>query len=202
VKELYDILFLTKSIHIDTVNPFTFSSGIKSPIYCDTRRLISYPKERKMILSGFLEKINDLKIESVIGVATGGISWGAWISDKIDVPFGYVRSSHKAYGKKQSIEGNIDFNKNILVIEDVVSTGGSIGRAINLLKDSSAKSLNACSIFSYQFSESLELFQELDVPFHSLLTLEGLLEYESDKLGHNTKEIEIWKKNPRGWRSQ
>jgi len=202
VKELYDILFLTKSIHIDTVNPFTFSSGIKSPIYCDTRRLISYTKERKMIISGFLEKINDLKIESVIGVATGGISWGAWISDKIDVPFGYVRSSHKDYGKKQSIEGNIDFNKNILVIEDVVSTGGSIGRAINLLKDSSAKSLNACSIFSYQFSESLELFQELDVPFQSLLTLEGLLEYESDKLGHNKKEIEIWKKNPRGWRSQ
>jgi len=202
VKELYDILFLTKSIHIDTVNPFTFSSGIKSPIYCDTRRLISYPKERKMIISGFLQKIKGMNIESVIGVATGGISWGAWLSDKLDVPFGYVRSSHKDYGKKQGIEGNIDFNKNILVIEDVVSTGGSLGRAINLLKESSAKSLNACSIFSYQFPESIELFQELDVPFQSLLTLDGLLEYESDKLGHNKKEIEIWKKNPREWRSQ
>ena len=154
MKELYDILFLTKSIHIDTVYPFTFSSGIKSPIYCDTRRLISYPKERKMIISGFLEKITGMGIESVIGVATGGISWGAWLSDRLDVPFGYVRSSHKDYGKKQSIEGNIDFNKNILVIENVVSTGRSIGRAINLLKDSSAKSLNACSIFSYQFSKS------------------------------------------------
>ena len=202
MKELYDILFLTKSIHIDTENPFTFSSGIKSPIYCDTRRLISYLKERKMIISGFLEKINDMKIESVIGVATGGISWGAWLSDKLDVPFGYVRSSHKDYGKKQSIEGNIDFSKNILVIEDVVSTGGSLGRAINLLKESSAKSLNACSIFSYQFSESIELFHKLDVPFQSLLTLEGLLEYESDKLGHNKKEIEIWKKNPGAWRSK
>ena len=202
MKELYDLLFLTKSIHIDTENPFTFSSGIKSPIYCDTRRLISYPKERKMIISGFLEKINDMKIESVIGVATGGISWGAWLSDKLDVPFGYVRSSHKDYGKKQSIEGNIDFSKNTLVIEDVVSTGGSLGRAINLLKESSAKSLNACSIFSYQFSESIELFHKLDVPFQSLLTLEGLLEYESDKLGHNKKKIEIWKKNPREWRSK
>ena len=202
MKELYEILFLTKSIHIDTENPFTFSSGIKSPIYCDTRRLISYPKERKMIISGFLEKINDMGIESVIGVATGGISWGAWLSDKLDVPFGYVRSSHKDYGKKQSIEGNIDFSKNILVIEDVVSTGGSLGRAINLLIESSAKSLNACSIFSYQFSESIELFHKLDVPFQSLLTLEGLLEYESDKLGHNKKEIEIWKKNPRAWRSK
>jgi len=202
LKELYEILFLTKSIHIDTENPFTFSSGIKSPIYCDTRRLISYLKERKMIISGFLEKINDMKIESVIGVATGGISWGAWLSDKLDVPFGYVRSSHKDYGKKQSIEGNIDFSKNILVIEDVVSTGGSLGRAINLLKESSAKSLNACSIFSYQFSESIELFHKLDVPFQSLLTLEGLLEYESDKLGHNKKEIEIWKKNPGAWRSK
>ncbi|HII94180.1 MAG TPA: orotate phosphoribosyltransferase [Candidatus Methanofastidiosum sp.] len=202
MKELYEILFLTKSIHIDTENPFTFSSGIKSPIYCDTRRLISYPKERKMIISGFLEKINDMGIESVIGVATGGISWGAWLSDKLDVPFGYVRSSHKDYGKKQSIEGNIDFSKNILVIEDVVSTGGSLGRAINLLKESSAKSLNACSIFSYQFSESIELFHKLDVPFQSLLTLEGLLEYESDKLGHNKKEIEIWKKNPGAWRSK
>ena len=202
MKELYEILFLTKSIHIDTENPFTFSSGIKSPIYCDTRRLISYLKERKMIISGFLEKINDMGIESVIGVATGGISWGAWLSDKLDVPFGYVRSSHKDYGKKQSIEGNIDFSKNILVIEDVVSTGGSLGRAINLLKESSAKSLNACSIFSYQFSESIELFHKLDVPFQSLLTLEGLLEYESDKLGHNKKEIEIWKKNPGAWRSK
>ena len=202
MKELYYILFLTKSIHIDTVNPLTFSSGIKSPIYCDTRRLISYLKERKMIISGFLEKINGMGIESVIGVATGGISWGAWISDKLDVPFGYARSSHKDYGKKQSIEGNIDFSKNILVIEDVVSTGGSLGRAINLLKESSAKSLNACSIFSYQFSESIELFHKLDVPFQSLLTLEGLLEYESDKLGHNKKKIEIWKKNPGEWRSK
>jgi len=201
VKELYDILFLTKSIHIDTENPFTFSSGIKSPIYCDTRRLISYPKERKKIISGFLEKIKDMEIESVIGVATGGISWGAWLSDKLDVPFGYARSSHKDYGKKQSIEGNIDFDKNILVIEDVVSTGGSLGRAINLLKESSAKSLNACSIFSYQFPESIKLFQELDVPFQSLLSLEGLLEYESDKIGNSKSEIELWRKNPREWRS-
>ena len=201
MKELYDILFLTKSIHIDTENPFTFSSGIKSPIYCDTRRLISYPKERKKIISGFLEKIKDMEIESVIGVATGGISWGAWLSDKLDVPFGYARSSHKDYGKKQSIEGNIDFDKNILVIEDVVSTGGSLGRAINLLKESSAKSLNACSIFSYQFPESIKLFQELDVPFQSLLSLEGLLEYESDKIGNSKSEIELWRKNPREWRS-
>ena len=155
-----------------------------------------------MIISRFLEKINGMNIESVIGVATGGISWGAWLSDKLDLPFGYVRSSHKDYGKKQGIEGNIDFNKNILVIEDVVSTGGSLGRAINLLKESSAKSLNACSIFSYQFSESIKLFQELDVQFQSLLTLDGLLEYESDKLGYNKKEIEIWKKNPREWRSK
>lgn len=155
-----------------------------------------------MIISGFLDKIKGMNIESVIGVATGGISWGAWLSDKLDVPFGYVRSSHKGYGKKQSIEGNIDFNKNILVIEDVVSTGGSLGRAINLLKESSAKSLNACSIFSYQFPESIELFQELDVQFQSLLTLDGLLEYESDKLGHNKKEIGVWKKNPREWRSK
>lgn len=154
-----------------------------------------------MIISGFLEKISDMDIESVIGVATGGISWGAWISDKLDVPFGYVRSSHKDYGKKQSIEGNIDFNKNILVIEDVVSTGGSLGRAINLLKESSTKSLNTCSIFSYQFSESIKLFQELDVSFQSLLTLEGLLEYGSDKFGGHKKEIEIWKKNPREWRN-
>jgi orotate phosphoribosyltransferase len=202
VKELYDILFETKSIQIDTTNPFTFASGIKSPIYCDTRRLISYPKERKMILNGFLEKISGLKIESVLGVATGGISWGAWLSDMLDVPFGYVRSSNKDYGKKQSIEGDIDFNKNILVIEDVVSTGGSIGRAINLLKDSSAKSLNAFSIFSYQFSESLKMFQELNVPFQSLLTLEGLLEYESDKIGSSKGEIEMWKKNPWEWRRQ
>ncbi|MCC7572041.1 MAG: orotate phosphoribosyltransferase, partial [Candidatus Methanofastidiosum sp.] len=197
MKELYDILFLTKSIHIDTENPFTFSSGIKSPIYCDTRRLISYPKERKKIISGFLEKIKDMEIESVIGVATGGISWGAWLSDRLDVPFGYVRSSHKDYGKKQSIEGDIDINKNILVIEDVVSTGGSIGRAINLLRESSAKSMKAVSIFSYQFSESLEMFQELNVPFQSLLSLEGLLEYESDKIGNSKSEIELWRKNPR-----
>ncbi|KYC46227.1 MAG: Orotate phosphoribosyltransferase [Candidatus Methanofastidiosum methylothiophilum] len=195
MKELYDILFETKSIQIDTNNPFTFASGIKSPIYCDTRRLISYPKERKMILSGFLEKTSKLKIDCVIGVATGGVSWGAWLSDWLDVPFGYVRSSNKDYGKKQSIEGDIDVSKNILVIEDVVSTGGSIGRAINLLKQSSASSLNAFSIFSYQFSESLEMFQKLNVPFESLLTLEGLLEHSSDKIGDNKSEIQLWKKN-------
>jgi len=200
VKELYDILFSTKSIQIDTSNPFTFASGIKSPIYCDTRRLISYPKERKMILSGFLENISKMKIECVLGVATGGISWGAWLSDRLDVPFGYVRSYNKEYGKKQSIEGDIDFSKNILVIEDVVSTGGSIGRAINLLKESSAKSLNAFSIFSYQFSESLEMFQKLNVPFESLLTLEGLLEHSSDKIGPSKSEIELWKRNPWGWK--
>ncbi len=202
MKELYDIIFSTKSIQIDTSNPFTFASGIKSPIYCDTRRLISYPKERKIILNGFLEKISVMEIECVIGVATGGISWGAWLSDRLDVPFGYVRSYNKDYGKKQSIEGDIDFSKNILVVEDVVSTGGSIGRAINLLIDSSAKSLNAFSIFSYQFSKSLEMFKSLNVSFQSLLTLEGLLEHSSDKIGPNKSEIELWKRNPWEWKRQ
>ena len=130
-----------------------------------------------MILSGFLEEISNMRIECILGGATGGISWGAWLSDRLDLPFGYVRSSSKGYGKKQSIEGDIDVSDNILIIEDVVSTGGSIGRAINLLKESSANSLNALSIFSYQFPESVEMFQKLNVPFQSLLTC---LLYTSD----------------------
>lgn len=200
MNKLYDVLLSTKSFQINTNDPFTFASGIKSPIYCDTRRLISYPKERKIILFGFLEKISNMGIECILGVATGGISWGAWLSDRLDLPFGYVRSSSKGYGKKQSIEGDIDVRDNILIIEDVVSTGSSIGRAINLLKESSANSLNALSIFSYQFPESVEMFQKLNVPFQSLLTLEGLLEHVSDSLGDTKGEIELWRKNPWEWR--
>ncbi len=155
-----------------------------------------------MIIKGIIDNINSSNIEFVIGVATGGISWGAWISEKLGVPFGYVRSSKKDYGVKNTIEGDINFNKNILLIEDVVSTGNSLGRAIKMLKDSSAKSLNAFSIFSYQFPESIDLFKELEVEFNSLLTIEGLIEYASDKIGDDIKEIQSWKNNPQEWRTQ
>lgn len=155
-----------------------------------------------MIIKGIVDNLNRSDIEFVIGVATGGISWGAWISEKLDVPFGYVRSSKKDYGVQNTVEGDIDFNKNILVIEDVVSTGNSLGRAIKMLKDSSSKSLIAFSIFSYQFPESLDLFNKLEVEFNSLLTIEGLIEYASDKIGDDIKEIQNWKNNPREWRTQ
>lgn len=199
VNKLYDVLLSTKSFQINTNDPFTFASGIKSPIYCDTRRLISYPKERKIILFGFLEKISNMGIECILGVATGGYHGGHGFLigsiSLLDMLDPLVRAIGKNRASKEILMLGIIFSLLKTLFQLVVQL-----KAINLLKESSANSLNALSIFSYQFPESVEMFQKLNVPFQSLLTLEGLLEHASDSLGDTKGEIELWRKNPWEWK--
>ncbi len=186
---------------IDTKKYCTFSSGIKSPIYCDTRKLISFPEYRKRILIELVEKTKIIgDIDSVAGVATGGIAWGAWLADRLDKPFCYIRSEKKSHGAKKSVEGVIDVNSKILIVEDVVTTGKSLGQASMQLKDIGERQLSAVCLFSYGFNESKELLSGLKIKLYPLMDLMNLInqiDNESEK-----EEIIKWSKDPWGWKNE
>ena len=149
------INYLTQinAIKLNTKNPFTWTSGIKSPIYCDNRLLLSYPEIRKFIAEKMSEIIKNKYGEniSITGVATGAIAIGALIAERLNLPYSYVRPEPKNHGLKNQIEGFIDKGSEVIVIEDLISTGKSSLNAINALRDESFNVSGMLSIFSYNF---------------------------------------------------
>ena len=121
-------LLSIKAVSLQPTSPFTWASGIKSPIYCDNRLVLSFPEKRSVVVEGFVEEIkanyNDADV--IIGTSTAGIPWGAMVADKLNKPFGYVRSSNKTHGKGNKIEGKVEPGQKVVVVEDLISTGGSV----------------------------------------------------------------------------
>ena len=134
-------------------NLFTWASGIKSPIYCDNRLIMAYPKFRKYVAAEFAKRINGLdeNIDVIVGTATAGIPHAAWIADIMDKPMAYVRSSSKAHGKKNQIEGIVSKGQKVVVVEDLLSTGGSALNAVDALKEVGVEVVKVYSIFNYNF---------------------------------------------------
>lgn len=189
------------ALKIDTNNCFTFSSGIISPIYCDTRMLISFPDYRKKIISEFLELTKKTSnIDCIAGVATGGIPWGSWLSDRLDLPFCYVRPEKKSHGAKNVVEGLISNDPNILLIEDVVTTGNSLSRAVSQIREISNGNITAMCLFSYGFKESIDLLAGLKIKLYPIMDLHGLISQIADK--NRREDIENWSKNPLGWNNE
>mgnify|MGYP006256800405 FL=1 len=150
-EQTVDFLTQINAIKLNTKNPFTWTSGIKSPIYCDNRLVLSYPRIREFIANSMSQIIknkygNDI---SIVGVATGAIAIGIMIAERLNLPYAYVRPEPKGHGLKNQIEGNIDKNSNVLVIEDLISTGKSSLTAINALKSNGYNVIGMLSIFSY-----------------------------------------------------
>ena len=194
-KRIIELLLEIKAVElrVDKKDWFTWTSGIKSPIYCDNRLIMSYPKIRKQVAEGFVEKIRKVypDVEYIVGTATAGIPHAAFISDIMELPMLYVRSSAKGHGKTNQIEGKIEKGKKVVVIEDLISTGKSSIIAANALKEAGFEVLGVVAIFSYNLDKAIKKFDEANIPFVTLTNYDVLLELAKEKGVIGEKENEI-----------
>lgn len=156
---------------------FTWTSGIKSPIYCDNRLTMSYPNVRKKIVHAFIEKVHQLpnKPDVIVGCATAGIPHAAWLAEALDLPMAYVRSKPKAHGKGNQIEGQVLPGQKALVIEDLISTGGSSIEVAQVLHEAGVDVLSVLAIFTYGLPKAAEAFQKAAVSFTTITGYDKLL---------------------------
>jgi orotate phosphoribosyltransferase len=174
---VYDLLKID-AVQINPDHYFTWTSGVKSPIYCDNRLIMSYPDIRKKTTIAFTEKIKQLKWDAdvIAGCATAGIPHAAWLSEALELPMVYVRSSAKLHGKGNQIEGRIREGDRVLVIEDLISTGGSSIQAAQALRRAGAEVTGVLAIFSYGLDHARENFKAAGFTYDSLTDFDQLLQ--------------------------
>ena len=205
-QKIISSLISINSIKINLKNPFVWASGWKSPIYCDNRISLSYPRIRDNITSQLVNKINSnfKKIDAIAGVATAGIPQASLVAKELNLPLVYVRSNAKKHGMKNMIEGDLKINSNVLVIEDLISTGGSSLKAIDAIKLRKCNILGLACVFNYSFEISKKNFESNNVKVISLCNYYDLIEFAKINKIISSKEIgflENWRKNPNNWRS-
>ncbi|MCL6626938.1 orotate phosphoribosyltransferase [Alicyclobacillus shizuokensis] len=194
-------LLQIRAVQLDTRNPFTWSSGWKSPIYCDNRLILSYPVLRQQVIDGFEAWVrsNAPGTEVVAGAATGGIAHAAWLSERLQLPMVYVRSSAKAHGRGRQVEGRLPSGARTLVIEDTLSTGRSAYQVVDALRQEGAQVLAVLAIFSYGFPQTGERVRESGVPAHALLDYDTLIEVARTEAYIDSEGVEVlrsWRKSP------
>jgi orotate phosphoribosyltransferase len=177
--------------------PFTWTSGIKSPIYCDNRLTLSYPKVRKDIAKGMAQLIHDHypEVEVIAGTATAGIPHAAWVADLMNLPMSYVRSSAKNHGKQNQIEGNLHAGQKVVVIEDLISTGKSSIAVVEAIQAAGAEVLGVVGIFTYGFEQAENAFANLQIPFVTLTNYQTLIQIaqaEGELTEEELSQLESW----------
>lgn len=193
-------LLAIKAVQIKTDHYFTWTSGIKSPIYCDNRLTMSYPEVRQKIMKAFIEKIEqmDKKPEVIAGCATAGIPHAAWLADALNLPMVYVRSKPKEHGKGNQIEGEIPVGKRVLVIEDLISTGGSVLNVARALQNAGAEIIGVLAIFTYGLKKAEQQFAEAKIPYDTITNYDALLnilEANGQISESERQELEAWRNN-------
>jgi orotate phosphoribosyltransferase len=200
-----EMLLQIEAIKLNTSKPFTWSSGWKSPIYCDNRLSLSFPEVRQTIKNGLVEAIqeNFFTAEAIAGVATAGIAQGALVADTMKLPFLYVRPKPKDHGMENLIEGKITKGQKVVVVEDLVSTGGSSLKTVAALRDAGFKVLGMVSIFNYGFDLATRNFYEADVSLISLSDYGHLLIQALEGKYINEEQItslKAWRVDPANWK--
>ncbi|PHK50677.1 orotate phosphoribosyltransferase [Staphylococcus edaphicus] len=177
-KAIAKSLLEIEAVSLSPNDPFTWSSGIKSPIYCDNRVTLGYPNIRQHIRDGLCKLIEThfSEVEIVSGTATAGIPHAAYVSEKLALPMNYVRSKSKSHGKQNQIEGAISKGKKVVVIEDLISTGGSSITAVEALREAGADVIGVVAIFTYGLKKADEQFQQAQIPFYTLSNYNELIE--------------------------
>ena len=204
MKDIAKMLLEVKAVSLDTSKGFTYASGRKGPIYCDNRLLLSYPKQRELVMSAFLQVIKEKNLapDVVAGVATGAIAWGALIADRLKKPFIYIRSSTKGHGKQNRIEGRLEEGKKVLVIEDLINTGGSSADACNAVREGGGIVIACIAIVNYGFDEAGKKFTSGKIPLYSLTDFTELINVASESKtisGADKKVLFAWHKDPENW---
>jgi len=198
-------LLESKAVILEPRNPFTWASGWKSPIYCDNRITLSHPKIRDFIKEAFRSTIlTHFNTPDIIaGVATGAIAQGSLVADIMNLPFVYVRPSAKEHGRQNQIEGHLEKGQEVLVVEDLISTGGSSLKAVKALREAGANVLGMVAIFSYGFEVATENFRAAGVELHTLTNYHILIETALATGYIHKEEIELlqqWREDPAGWK--
>lgn len=199
-----EFLLKIRAVRLSPDSPFTWASGWKSPIYCDNRLTLSYPDVRTYLRQEFVKAIQDryTSLDAIVGVATGGIALGALIAEEMGLPFAYVRSKAKGHGMQNLIEGRIPESGNVVVIEDLVSTGGSSLTAVAALKEQNVNVKGMLAIFSYGFDISAKAFKDADIELITLSDFNHLLEKALSSnyiTPQQLESINAWRKSPNTW---
>lgn len=194
MKSLIHDLIAIEAVKIETKEFFTWTSGVRSPIYCDNRLTMSYPEIRRRIANAFVERIGD-NVDVIAGCATAGIPHAAWIADILDLPMVYVRSSAKKHGKGNKIEGVVKSGQRAVVIEDLISTGKSSIQAAEALEEVGVEVVEVLSIFTYGLDAADVAFQEAKLAYRSLATYDELVE-ELELDGEQLARMKEWRENP------
>jgi len=203
-KRIAEYLLQIKAIKLQPSNPFTWASGWKSPIYCDNRKILSFPAVRSYISDSFAELVKDLypQAEIIAGVATGAIAHGALTADKLALPFIYVRSGAKEHGLGNQIEGYFEPGQKVVVIEDLISTGGSSLNAVKALREAGCEVLGMLAIFTYEFKKASDGFASEKCSLNTLSNYSVLVD-TAVSIGYiNQVEVETlkkWRIDPSVW---
>jgi orotate phosphoribosyltransferase len=196
---LYDI----GAVILRLRQPFRYDSGILSPVYTDNRLIISHPKERTKIVNMLIAKIQEIGVPDVVaGTATAGIPHAAFIAQKLNIPMVYVRAEPKSHGKGNQVEGRILRGQKVIVVEDLVSTGGSSVRVAQALRKIGAEVTDEVAIFTYGLAESKENFAKSKIKLHTLSNLEHSVRIAAKKGYLKSEQVQIildWSRDPHGW---
>lgn len=202
MREIAKILLKLKAVTLSPEDPYTWASGIKSPIYCDNRLTLSFPEDRSLVEKGLVDLIKKEypEVEYIMGTATAGIPHAAIIADKMGLPMGFVRSSNKDHGKQNKIEGARIEGAKVVVIEDLFSTGGSSIEAAKALEEVGYEVLGIVSIFTYNMKNAEENFKAAGFKHHSLTNFDELIEvaHEMDYIKESEIEkLKLFRDNPK-----
>ena len=201
-EEIARVLLEKKAIILNAKEPFTFVSGIRSPIYCDNRQMIAYPEEREQIVDAFINKSQDCDFDIVAGTSTAGIPWASWISDKLDKPMAYIRSAKKGHGAGNQIEGADVDGKRVLIVEDLISTGGSSFSAVVAVREAGGSCEAVVAIFTYDFKKAKKIFKEGCCKLLTITNFSTLVNVATKTGILTDRELSlvlVWNKDPQNW---
>ncbi len=203
-KEVAKSLLDIKAVSLSPQDPFTWASGIRSPIYCDNRITMSYPAVRKQIAQGLADLIKEKypDAEVIAGTATAGIPHAAWIADILDLPMVYIRSKAKDHGTGRKIEGKISEGQKMVVVEDLISTGGSVIEASKAAELEGANVLGSVAIFTYELAKGTKNFADAGLAIDTLSNYSTLLEVAHETSYITEAEMDLlkdWSKDPENW---
>lgn len=204
-RHIAGLLLQSKSIILEPTQPFIWASGWQSPIYCDNRVTLSFPEIRSYIKEAFRATIKENfdPPDLIAGVATGAIAQGALVADLMNLPFIYVRSTAKGHGRQNLIEGRLQPGQKVVVVEDLISTGGSSLKAVEALRQAGATVLGMVAIFSYGFEVAADNFRQADVELHTLTNYHMLIETALSTGDIQPDQVEMlqqWREDPAGWK--
>lgn len=200
-KQIATHLLDINAVYLRPNDPFTWSSGMKSPIYCDNRLTLSYPVIRKDIANGLKQLIEEhyADVDVIAGTATAGIPHAAWVSDLMEKPMAYIRSKAKGHGKGNQIEGKIEAGDKVVIVEDLISTGGSVITAAEAVREVGGIVVGVVAIFTYGLEKGITQLEEAKLPFQVLTDYETLLQVSLERNDINEEDVsklKQWRQNP------